>query len=70
MQAIGYAVPCRQSVREAVDPIFFEQPLLKPYVFFDVSHGREQRGGAGGGSLRNQVSVVNSSFGRSACGVE
>ena len=45
----------RQSVREAPDPVFYEQPLLKPYVFFDVSHGREQRGGTGGGSLRNQV---------------
>lgn len=29
--------------------------LLKPYVFFDVAHGREQRGGTSGGSLRNEV---------------
>ena len=43
-------------MREAPDPPFFEAPLLKPYVFFDVSQGREQRGGASGGSLRNQVS--------------
>ena len=43
-------------MREAPDPPFFEAPLLKPYVFFDVSRGREQRGGASGGSLRNQAS--------------
>lgn len=51
----------RKSVLEASDPIFYQQPLLKPYVFFDVSHGREQRGGIGGGSLRNQVSPLQSS---------
>ncbi len=45
-------------MREAPDPVFYEQPLLKPYVFFDVSHGREQRGGTGGGSLRNQVALT------------
>ena len=33
---------CRRSVVEAPDPVFYQQPLLKPYVFFDVSHGREQ----------------------------
>lgn len=51
----------RKSVLEASDPIFYQQPLLKPYVFFDVSHGREQRGGIEGGSLRNQVSPLQSS---------
>ena len=52
-------------MREAQDPVFYEQPLLKPYVFFDVSHGREQRGGVGGGSLRNQVVLPPCSGARS-----
>ena len=45
----------RSSVREAVPPVFYEHPLLKPYNIFDVSQGREQRGGSNGGSLRNQA---------------
>ena len=36
-------------------PPFYTHMLLKPYVFFDVAHGREQRGGTSGGSLRNEV---------------
>lgn len=55
-------VLCRKSVLEAPDDIFYQQPLLKPYVFFDVSHGREQRGGTGGGSLRNQVPIILCSY--------
>lgn len=42
-------------MKEAVPPDFYEHLLLKPYVFFDVAHGREQRGGSNGGSLRNQA---------------
>lgn len=42
-------------MREAVPPVFHEHPLLKPYNIFDVSSGREQRGGSNGGSLRNQA---------------
>ena len=37
------------------EPIY-EHNLLKPYVFFDVSAGRETRQGTG--SLRNQVSLA------------
>ena len=48
----------RKSVREAVPPVFYEHPLLKPYNIFDVSQGREQRGGSNGGSLRNQACTV------------
>ena len=40
------------------EPIYDHQ-LLKPYVFFDVSAGRETRQGSG--SLRNQVSLAPSS---------
>lgn len=40
------------------EPIY-DHPLLKPYVFFDVSAGRETRQGTG--SLRNQVSPPPSS---------
>lgn len=43
-------------MKEAKPPVFYEHPLLKPYVIFDVSHGREQRGVSNGGSLRNQAS--------------
>ena len=42
------------SVLAAPPPPFYEHPLLKPYVVFDVASGREQRH-RGGGSLRNQV---------------
>ncbi|KAK9824183.1 hypothetical protein WJX72_008399 [[Myrmecia] bisecta] len=41
------------NVKSAPDEPFYAQPLLKPYVFFDVSHGMEHRH-ATGGSLRNQ----------------
>lgn len=34
---------------------FYEAPLLKPYVFFDVAGGREARGGAGSKSKTNRV---------------
>lgn len=40
---------------EVPDPSFYKHPCLKPYVFFDVSHGREQRGSGSGGSFMNQV---------------
>ena len=36
-------------------PPFYSHMVLKPYVFFDVAHGRERRGGTSGGSLRNEV---------------
>lgn len=41
------------------EPIY-DHGLMKPYVFFDVSAGRETRQGSG--SLRNQVSLVAFSF--------
>ena len=47
---------CRESVMAEAngkEPIY-DHYLLKPYVFFDVSAGRETRQGTG--SLRNQVS--------------
>ncbi len=53
---VWFFCPDRKSVKEAKLPVFYEHPLLKPYVIFDVSHGREQRGGSNGGSLRNQAS--------------
>ncbi len=34
---------------------FYEAPLLKPYVFFDVAAGREQRGAGGSKSKANRV---------------
>lgn len=55
MQGQQDACGCRKSVLEAAAPAFYEHMLLKPYVVFDVSHGREQRGGASGGSLRNEA---------------
>ncbi len=39
---------------KAPPPAFYGHALLKPYAFFDVAGGREQRQ-AGGGSLRNQA---------------
>ena len=35
---------------------YYDHPLLKPYVFFDVAKGRERRR-EGGGSLSNRVRV-------------
>lgn len=35
---------------------FYEHPVLKPYVFFDVAHGQERRR-EGGGSVSNQVGL-------------
>lgn len=53
-------------VRESViaeangkEPIYDHQ-LMKPYVFFDVSTGRESRQGTG--SLRNQVTLLTLSI--------
>ena len=56
-QALRHARACarRRSVLEAPPPAFYAHGLLKPYVFFDVAHGQEQRGGASGGSLRNEA---------------
>lgn len=36
--------------------MFYEAPLLKPYVFFDVAAGREAGGGGGSRSKTNRVS--------------
>lgn len=47
----------RESVLTALPPAFYSHALLKPYVFFDVASGREQRQ-AGGGSLRNQARLL------------
>lgn len=47
----------RESVLNAPPPAFYSHALLKPYVFFDVASGREQRQ-AGGGSLRNQARLL------------
>lgn len=47
----------RESVLKAPPAAFYSNALLKPYVFFDVVSGREQRQ-AGGGSLRNQARVL------------
>jgi hypothetical protein len=44
-------------VLKATPPAFYSHALLKPYMFFDVAGGREQRQ-AGGGSLRNQARVL------------
>jgi hypothetical protein len=43
---------------------FYDHPLLKAYVLFDVSKGREQRR-EGGGSLSNRVRVVKGGVGGS-----
>jgi hypothetical protein len=42
------------SITAALDEPFYELQLLKPYVFFDVSHGTMARG-RGGASMGNQV---------------
>ena len=43
---------------EANEPdTLYEHNLMKPYIFFDVSAGREARQGSG--SLRNQVDVAH-----------
>jgi hypothetical protein len=47
-------------VLEAKPPAFYGHGLLKPYVVFDVAHGQEQRGGASGGSLRNEARALRS----------
>ena len=57
-------------MREASDPPFFQAPLLKPYVFFDVSQGREQRGGTSGGSLRNQVNSYQTHTDQHLCSTQ
>lgn len=40
--------------------VFYENKLLKPYVFFDVSQGRDvvASGGSNTGSRRNQVRLL------------
>ncbi|PSS17408.1 Helicase like isoform 1 [Actinidia chinensis var. chinensis] len=36
-----------ESVTNLPDEIYYKDPLLKPYVFYDITHGREsQRGGS------------------------
>eukprot|EP00884_Botryococcus_braunii_P008434 jgi/Botrbrau1/17592/Bobra.0166s0033.2 len=42
------------SVKNAPAEPFYSHPLLKPYVFFDVSRGKHERKGAGG-SLGNKA---------------
>lgn len=42
------------SVRDMPPAPFYAHPLMKPYVFFDVAKGKEQRR-EGGGSLSNRV---------------
>ena len=44
------------NVRDAAPEVFYEAPLLKPYVFFDVAAGREAGGGGGSRSKTNRVS--------------
>ena len=50
---------CRASVlaEAASKDLMYDHPLMKPYIFFDVSAGRESRQGTG--SLRNQVSTIS-----------
>ena len=55
----GKGLPYRESVlieASSKEPIY-DHGLMKPYVFFDVSAGRETRQGSG--SLRNQVSLCS-----------
>jgi len=41
------------SVLAAPDEPFYSDPFLRPYLFYDVAGGREQRAAGGGGSLHN-----------------
>ena len=43
------------NVRDTAPEVFYEAPLLKPYVFFDVAAGREAGGGGGSRSKTNRV---------------
>ena len=49
-------MPCRASVIAEANSrdVMYDHGYMKPYIFFDVSTGRESRQGTG--SLRNQVS--------------
>lgn len=44
------------NIKDASPEVFYEAPLLKPYVFFDVAGGREAGGGGGSRSKTNRVS--------------
>lgn len=43
------------SVIELPDEPYYSNPLMKPYILFDVARGKEQKSTAGGGSLGNEV---------------
>ena len=47
------------NVKDASPEVFYEAPLLKPYVFFDVAGGREAGGGGGSRSKTNRVSQLH-----------
>lgn len=42
------------SIRDQPPEAFYQHSVLKPYMFFDISHGQEERR-AGGGSLSNRA---------------
>jgi len=56
---VGLFQCCRQSVKDRPPEVFYKNRLLKPYVFFDVSEGRDIRAAQGlnSGSRRNQASI-------------
>ena len=56
-KAMSMSAPCRASVIAEANSkdVMYDHGYMKPYIFFDVSTGRESRQGTG--SLRNQVSL-------------
>jgi len=56
-EAVSMCVRCRASVIAEANSrdVMYDHGYMKPYIFFDVSTGRESRQGTG--SLRNQVSL-------------
>jgi hypothetical protein len=51
------------AIRDTPPALFYEHPLMKPYVFFDVAKGQERRR-EGGGSLSNRVGGAGRRLGK------